>query len=224
MIRSAAIYALLTLSAGCDRRELPPLPEAVEATGVRATGAGWDASAAGVSLVAGQARAADVTATVGASSPASASAPGAGGGPPPPATPSPERAAGSALTIRAAASEWDLKARVARFEGPVEVTRGPVTLRTPSLTVTYAGPDRVERVEATGGVEVTRGERRARADHAVLDAATGEISLTGAPRLAEGPNVLEGTRIVLYLDHDRARCEGAEGAPCRLVVDGAALR
>ena len=35
---------------------------------------------------------------------------------------------------------------------------------------------------------------------------------------------LEGARIVLFLDDERARCEGAEGAPCRLVVDGTALR
>jgi hypothetical protein len=100
VIRSAAIGAALTMSAGCGASELPPLPASVEASGLRAAGAGWDASAAGVSLVAGQARAADVTATV-ASAP---SAPGAGGGPPPPATPSPDAADRTALTIRAAAS------------------------------------------------------------------------------------------------------------------------
>ena len=196
------MIALLALEA-CAPAELPLLPDVARAEGVRAAGVGWEASSSSVTMAAGAARAATVSATL------------VPDGPPDPAR---------ALTVLAPVSEWNLRERVARFEGGVEVTRGPVVLRAPSLTVRYAGPDRVDTVEASGGVEVTRGERRARADTATLDARTGEIVLTGAPRLAEGPNVLEGTRIVLYLDDERARCEGADGAPCRLVVDGEALR
>jgi lipopolysaccharide export system protein LptA len=196
------LIRLLALLA-CAQAELPLLPEVARAEGLQVQGEGWRAEGASVTLAAGTATAETVAATL---------------------TPEGEADPSRALTVRAPVSEWDLRARVARFEGGVEVTRGPVVLRAPTLTVRYAGPDRVETVQATGGVEVTRGERRARADDAVLDARTGEIVLTGAPRLSEGPNVLEGTRIVLHLDDERARCEGAEGAPCRLVVDGEALR
>ncbi len=196
MIRLLALLA-------CTPAELPLLPEVARAEGLRVQGDGWQAEGASVTLAAGAATAATVAATL---------------------TPEGEPDPARALTVRAPVSEWDLRARVARFEGGVEVTRGPVVLRAPTLTVRYAGPDRVETVEAAGGVDVTRGERRAHADAATLDARTGEIVLTGSPRLSEGPNVLEGTRIVLFLDDERARCEGAEGAPCRLVVDGEALR
>ncbi len=222
---------LLPVLLACARPAAPPLPEHTRAEGVRAALPGGQAAAASVSVdgdrartsevsvVAGAALAAEPPASPATTSPTPASPPAA----PAPAAPAPVDPA-RALTIDAPASEWDLRERVARFEGGVVATRGPVTLRTPTLTVRYAGADRIDKVEAAGGVEVTRGARTARAERAVLDAASGEIVLTGGPRLAEGPNALEGTRIVLFLDDERARCEGAEGAPCRLVVDGTALR
>jgi lipopolysaccharide export system protein LptA len=52
---------------------------------------------------------------------------------------------------------------------------------------------------------------------------TGKITLTGRPKLSEGVNALEGERIVLWLDEERADCEGGEGGPCRLVVAAEAL-
>jgi lipopolysaccharide export system protein LptA len=71
---------------------------------------------------------------------------------------------------------------------------------------------------------VTRGERAATSAKAELEGATGRITMTGEPRLSEGPNTLAGDRIVLWLDDERATCEGAAGAPCRLVVEGSALK
>ncbi len=192
--------AVLLLGAGCaPPAEAPPLPNAVLASGVESIGPGWSAAAATLRFGASTAEATEpaIVRTV--------------DGKPP-------------LEIVADRSEWDLRARTAQFSGNVNVLRGEVSMRCDSLDVRYAGPDRIDRVVATGNVEVRRGERRATAASAELDGATGRIALRGDPRLSEGPNTLVGNSIVLWLDDERATCEGAEGAPCRLVVEGSALR
>lgn len=122
------------------------------------------------------------------------------------------------LDITAARSSWDLRERIVRFEGDVVATRGEVRLTCDRLVVHYEGPDRVERAEATGSVTVTRGDRTAQSERAVLTTQTGQVVLTGAPRLSEGPNLMSGQRIVLYLDDERVDCDA-----CRLVVDGAGV-
>lgn len=191
---------ILALLAACAPTEpAAPLPTAAVATGVEAVGEGWSAAAATLRFGANVAEAAE-PAIVRASD-----------GKPP-------------LEITAERSTWDLKARTARFTGAVSVVRGGVTMRCDTLDVRYADADRIDRVVASGNVLVRQGERTANAGTAELVGATGEITLTGTPRLAEGPNTLVGSRIVLWLDDERATCEGAGGEPCRLVVAGSALK
>lgn len=186
---------------GCGSPDVAePLPTAAVATGVVAAGPGWSGASPAVRFGAGRAEAAEPTVVRSAS-----------GRPP--------------LEITAERSDWDLRGGNATFTGSVVVRRGEVELHCATLEVKYASGDRVDRVVATGGVDVTRGARSAHADRAELVGETGKITLTGNPRLAEGPNTLVGTSIVLWLDDERATCEGgAAGGPCRLVVDGAALR
>ncbi len=191
--------ALLALAACGPTEAAPPLPTAAVATGVEAVGDGWSAAAATLRLGAGVAEASE-PALVRSSD-----------GKPP-------------LEITAERSEWDLAARTARFSGAVQVRRGGVQMRCDTLDVRYADAERVDRVLAAGNVRVTQGAREASAASAELVGATGQITLAGAPRLAEGPNTLVGSRIVLWLDDERASCEGAGGEPCRLVVEGSALR
>lgn len=196
---AARVAFLLTFAACAPPEAAPPLPTAATATGVEVSGEGWSAAAATLRFGAGFAQAAE-PAVVRTSD----------GRPP--------------LEIVAERSDWDLKARTARFLGTVQVRRGEVTMRCDALEVRYADAERIDRVVATGSVEVRRGERLATSAAAELDGATGRIALTGEPRLSEGPNTLVGHTIVLWLDDERATCEGAEGAPCRLVVEGSALR
>lgn len=177
----------------------PPTATVLEGVSVRVEGMqsdGWLAAAGTVLLGSSTARAADVTLKGG-------SAP---------------------LEIRAQRSEWDLRNRAATFTEEVVVTRGDVQIACGQLRVTYKDADHLDVVVATGGVDVTRGGRRAHAERAEIDGDSGRITLTGAPTLSEGPNALAGDRITLYLDDERALCEGAAGTPCRLVVDGSALR
>ena len=127
------------------------------------------------------------------------------------------------IVVKASRSDWDLRARIAHFEGDVRVIRGDVELRCARIEVRYADADHVDTVTASGGVTVTRGAQEARADAAVLVGRTGEITLTGSPSLRDGPNQLIGTRIVLHLDDERVRCEGEGDRPCRLEIAGSAL-
>ncbi|MES2639637.1 MAG: LptA/OstA family protein [Myxococcota bacterium] len=197
--RGPAVACVLALVGCAPQEAAPPLPNAATATGVEVVGEGWSAAAATLRFGAGFAQAAEpaVVRT-------------ADGKPP--------------LEIVAERSDWDLKARTARFVGAVQVRRGEVTMRCDTLEVRYADAERIDRVVATGAVEVNRGERRAKSAAAELDGATGKIALTGEPRLSEGPNTLVGHTIVLWLDDERATCEGVAGTPCRLVVEGSALR
>lgn len=194
------LLAAVVGTVGCAPTEpAPPLPTAAVATGVEAVGEGWSAAAATLRFAASTAEASEPAVVLAAD------------GKPP-------------LEIQALRSTWDLKARVARFEGGVKVVRGGVELRCDTLEVRYADADRIDRVVATGNVRVRQGERRATADTAELVGATGEITLAGAPHLFEGPNELVGSRIVLWLDDERATCEGEGVERCRLVVASTALK
>lgn len=127
------------------------------------------------------------------------------------------------LQISAAHSTWDLAKHTAHFEGEVNVLRGVVTMTCSALDVTYDGA-RIDRVVAMDAVRVTREGRVATANRAELEGATGKITLTGAPTLAEGPNHLSGTAITLFLDDEKAECVGgAADSPCTLTVDSTAL-
>ncbi|MDP2304566.1 MAG: LptA/OstA family protein [Pseudomonadota bacterium] len=204
MSATAAFAACLLLVGACAPPEVDPplpqpLPSAATASGVEVSGDGWSAAAATLRFGAGFAQATE-PAVVRPSD-----------GKPP-------------LEIVAERSEWDLKARTARFVGAVHVRRGDVVMRCDALDVLYADAERIDRVIATGSVEVRRGERLATSASAELEGATGKVALTGEPRLSEGPNTLAGHTIVLWLDDERATCEGVSGAPCRLLVEGSALQ
>lgn len=188
---------MILLLLGCGpQEELPPLPAEVVAEGVRVEGPQGALVTRAMTILGRTAQAAETAAI--------------------------KDEGGTPLEITSARSSWDLKARTARFEENVVLTRGDVTMTCKTLDVRYAG-DRIDRVVASGNVVVTRGDRQARADHAELQGKNGQITLTGSPRLSEGPNTLVGLRIVLFLDDEKATCESGDGSPCRLVVAGSAL-
>jgi lipopolysaccharide transport protein LptA len=121
------------------------------------------------------------------------------------------------LVITGKHSSWRLNDGLLVFEGDVVAERGDVTLRCDRLEVTYAD-DKVQQALAIGSVRVIRGDRVASADRGRLTVADGRIRMEGNPSLAEGPNVMTGTEIVLFLDDDTLECQ-----QCRLQVEGGAV-
>ena len=104
---------------------------------------------------------------------------------------------GRALTVQAAApplniiadsASWSFSERTARFEGNVVATRADVTLQCALLTVDFQRPDRIEHARASGGVQVTQGERTASSQQAELTAEDGMLVMTGEPFITDAGN------------------------------------
>jgi lipopolysaccharide export system protein LptA len=73
-----------------------------------------------------------------------------------------------------------------------------------------AGPDtgRVQNIVAVGNVRIDQGARWAVGGHAVFDQGQRTLVLTENPVLHDGPNVVAGDRVIVYLDENRSIVEG----------------
>ena len=72
------------------------------------------------------------------------------------------------------------------------------------------GPDtgRVQNIVAVGNVRIDQGARWAVGGHAVFDQGQRTLVLTENPVLHDGPNVVAGDRVIVYLDENRSIVEG----------------
>ncbi|RMH55912.1 MAG: hypothetical protein D6679_10410 [Candidatus Hydrogenedentota bacterium] len=94
--------------------------------------------------------------------------------------------------------------------GSVHIVRDSMTLRADRVVLFLTEDEKaLERAVAEGHVEIVDGNRRALADHAVYTEATGEIVLTGHPRLFDGGNRMRARRIRYHLQSRSMRAEGA---------------
>ena len=101
---------------------------------------------------------------------------------------------------------------VATFEGGVQVVQGTTTLNTGKLVVDYSGssltePSAIQKLTATGGLDVKTGNRSAKADQGTFDLATNQVVLTGSVEVREGGNVAKGCRLVVDLKSGNANLE-----------------
>jgi lipopolysaccharide export system protein LptA len=98
--------------------------------------------------------------------------------------------------------------------GNVQVKQGGLTLTAQRLTVAYhdAGGVEIDRLDATGGVVVTRGAERASGDVAIYDLNQRLITLVGNVSLRQGEsNALAGNRLIIDLASGRSSVDGATG-------------
>lgn len=106
------------------------------------------------------------------------------------------------------------KANRAILSGGVNVRQGPMTLDSARLTVNYTGrvvdgSPQVSRLDASGGVTVTRPDQKARSQYAVYDLNRRVITMLGGVSLAQGGNVINGGRLTINLDTGRATIDGS---------------
>lgn len=114
----------------------------------------------------------------------------------------------------------DRQNRVA-LSGNVVITQAGLTVRSARTLLNYTdGQDlSIERITATGGVTVTRGNESARGEVAVYDFSRRVITMTGNVRLNRGGDTLNGARLVIDLASGissvdgRATGTGAPGDP-----------
>lgn len=117
--------------------------------------------------------------------------------------------------VNYAADRIELQDRQNRvvLSGNVDITQGELRLRAARTTVAYtdAGSLKIQRIDATGGVLVTRGGESARGDAAVYDFDRRIITMAGNVALRRGSDTLNGGRLVMDLNTGLSSVDGRGG-------------
>ena len=94
--------------------------------------------------------------------------------------------------------------------GGVKVTQAGLVVTAPRMTVAYtrAGGTDVNRLDATGGVTVVKGDESARGNVAIYDLDRRLITMVGNVELRQRGNNLRGGRLVIDLNSGRATVDG----------------
>lgn len=105
------------------------------------------------------------------------------------------------------------KANRAVLSGSVSVRQAEMTLSSARMTVAYTGQvvdgsPQVSRLDASGGVSVTRPDQSARSEYAVYDIQRREITMIGNVTLMQGGNPVSGGRLRIDLDSGKAYLDG----------------
>lgn len=105
------------------------------------------------------------------------------------------------------------KANRVVLSGNVVITQSNLTLRADRTTVAYtdAGSLQIQRLDATGGVVVTRGNESARGSAAVYDFNRRVIVMSGGVQLRRGSDTLSGGRLVIDLRTGLSSVDGRAG-------------
>ena len=100
------------------------------------------------------------------------------------------------------------------LSGSVVINQGDLELTAERTTIAYtdAGTLTIQRLDATGGVVVTRGDERASGDAGVYDFNSRVIVLSGGVALRRGGDRLNGGRLVIDLNTGLSSVDGAGAA------------
>ena len=119
--------------------------------------------------------------------------------------------------VNYAADRIELQDRQNRvvLSGDVVITQGDLRLAAGRTTVAYtdAGALRIQRIDATGGVTVVRGNERASGAAGVYDFNRRVIVLSGGVALRRGGDTLNGGRLTVDLNSGLASVDGRGSAP-----------
>ncbi|WP_293646536.1 LptA/OstA family protein [Sphingopyxis sp. RIFCSPHIGHO2_12_FULL_65_19] len=98
--------------------------------------------------------------------------------------------------------------------GNVRVTQAGLTVTAPRMTVAYtrSGGTDVNRLDATGGVTVVKGDESAKGNVAIYDLDRRLITMVGNVELRQRGNNLRGGRLVIDLTSGRATVDGRGAA------------
>ena len=100
------------------------------------------------------------------------------------------------------------------LSGNVEIAQAGLHLSAARVTVAYTdtGSLAIQRIDATGGVTVSRGNERASGSVAVYDFNRRVIIMSGNVHLARGGDTLNGGRLVIDLRSGLSTVDGAGGS------------
>lgn len=139
------------------------------------------------------------------------------------------------IHIRSRDLEFRYNDKKVLYRGNVVVTQGEVTLKSDTLTVTYAdqqagkdtapapagtltGQQQIKEVVAEGNVDITSGDRRATCKKAIFTETSRTVVLTGNAVLQEEGNRVAGEKVTVYIDEKRSVVEGSGGKGVEMVI------
>ncbi len=118
--------------------------------------------------------------------------------------------------VNTAADRMELQDREKRviLSGNVVIDQANLQLRSARTIINYsdAGALKIDRLTATGGVIVSRGNERASGDTAIYDFNRRIITMAGNVRLRRGGDTLNGGRLVIDLRSGISSVDGSSGA------------
>lgn len=122
----------------------------------------------------------------------------------------------SKAPVNYAADRIELQDRQDRvvLSGNVDITQAELRLRAARTIVNYsdAGSLKIQKITATGGVQVARGSEMARGNVAIYDFNRRIITMVGNVSLRRGGDTLNGGRLVIDLDSGISSVDGKAGA------------
>lgn len=118
--------------------------------------------------------------------------------------------------VNYAADRIELQDRQKRvvLTGNVQIDQGDLRLTAARTTVAYTdtGGLKIQRIDATGGVNVTRGNERASGSAGVYDFNRRVIILTGNVAIKRGSDTLNGGRLVIDLNTGLSSIDGSSSS------------
>lgn len=119
----------------------------------------------------------------------------------------------SSAPVNYAADRIELQDRDNRviLSGNVVIEQAGLTVRSARTLVNFedTGSLSIQRITATGGVEVIRGDERASGDNAIYDFNRRIITMAGNVRLRRGSDTLNGGRLVIDLETGLSSVDGS---------------
>lgn len=116
---------------------------------------------------------------------------------------------GLPITIKSNEMTADNKGKTAVFSGKVVAKQGDLTIYADKVVINYGNEKGdVEKIEADGDVRIIQENRIGTAAHAVYDSKQGRITLTGNPKVMQGPDSISGKTIIYFVDEDRSLVSG----------------
>lgn len=99
--------------------------------------------------------------------------------------------------------------------GGVTINQAGLTIRADRMTVAYTDGGRIDvnRLDAIGGVVITKDDLKATSSNAIYDLNSDLITLIGNVNLVQGANRLSGGRLVIDLNSGRSKITGGGTAP-----------
>lgn len=105
------------------------------------------------------------------------------------------------------------------FSGDVVAIQDDFELRADRLVVLFvAGQNQLERLEATGGVEIVQAAGTAHADKAVFDQQDQVLILTGSAVLEQGENRIAGDEIHFLLKENRSFVKSSDNGRVKAII------